>query len=81
MSDQLSVKELMGQCGYRFKSSCHCDGYETWTYKNENMTVKWRKYKYQFQIIRGRTVILNWTKVSELPENLKKLHADVAIPE
>lgn len=81
MSDQLSVKELMAFYGYKLKGSCHCDGYETWNYKNDTLIVKWRKYRYQFQIIRGRTVIINWMKITELAANLKKLHPDVAIPE
>ena len=79
MSDQKSVKELMEEYGYAFKGSCHCDGYETWKWRKEVYEVRWRKYKAQFMILQGRSTLNNWTKIVELANSLKKLHADVAV--
>lgn len=79
MSDQKSVAELMVEYGYTFKGSCHCDGYETWKWKKGVIEVKWRKYKAQFTILQGRATVKGWTKIVELGESIKKLHADVAV--
>lgn len=79
MNNQKSVKELMAEHGFALKGSCHCDGYETWKFMKDHYQVRWRKFKYQFQIMAGRRVALNWTSVIQLEEKLNKLFADVAI--
>jgi thermostable 8-oxoguanine DNA glycosylase len=79
INEQNSVRELMATFGYSFKSMCHCDGHETHKYKKGDIELRWRKYKYRFQITRGRYLLSNWTKVIDLEETLKKLHPDVAI--
>lgn len=81
MSDRLSVQELMKAFGFVFGGSCHCDGYDTWKYKKETIQVKWRRAQQRFQIVNSRTTVLNWTKIVQLQESLKKLFPDVAIQE
>lgn len=78
MSDQKSVDELMKEYGYVFSGSCNCDGYETNKYKKDHRAIRWRKRQNKFQYWEGRTAVLNWTPIADLPEYLKKTHVAIS---
>ena len=74
MSDQKAIRELLQEYGYEPKGGCWCDGYETLKYKKDNYELRWRKGQAKFQIIKGRQMIQNWTKLTELEKSLNLLH-------
>lgn len=75
-TDKFSLEEILLQNGYVYSGSCNCDGYETHNWKNTELRleIKWRKYKGQVLILRGRKVIEMWFPVQDFSTKINLAH-------
>ena len=62
---QLSIQELTEKYNLTIKTICHCDGFETFIFRDKNgLEVRWRKYQQVYQIRKNRKIVKAWDKIT-----------------
>lgn len=69
-----SIKELMTLYGYRFHSTCNCNGTKTMKYRKGEYEFRWRVNQYKFRVSKDGMVIKSWTSAKEAEGYLQELH-------
>lgn len=69
-----SVKELMDKYQFTYQGKCQCGGVYAEKYFKGKLTLKYRKFRFEFEVLDGNRVVKRLTPVVQLQAYLKETY-------